>query len=106
MVVWAAFAAVVVQAQPQVTAAPSGFYEAWSAVRMAAVGRLAGAASPVGRWLRVVTAGPSSVITFEPERRVVWRVTWGPHGVVEKIAEVDGERFSRSVFTYDGAGHL
>ncbi|MEI8257706.1 MAG: hypothetical protein WCJ30_18680, partial [Deltaproteobacteria bacterium] len=93
-------------AQPVTTPPPSGLYEAWSPVRMAPVGPLAAPPAALPRWLSVVTDGPSCVITFEPERRVVWHVTFGAHGVTEKRVDVDGAPYARSVFDYDAAGHL
>ncbi len=93
-------------AQPVTAPPPSGLYETWSPVRMAPVGPLATPPTVLPRWLSVLTTGSQCVITFEPDRRVVWRVTYGPHGATEKRTEVDGALFSRTTFDFDAAGHL
>lgn len=97
-----------VSAAAQVATSPpaSGLYEAWSSLRMSAVGPL-GAPPPVlTEWIEVQTSGDLAVVTFLPERRVVWRIRYDAQGPIEKVVEVDGEHFITARYTYDAAGHL
>ncbi len=90
--------------QPR-TPATSGRYEGYSAIRMEPYGPLAGNAL-LPRWLEVATRGNESEIVFQPEGRVRWHLVYGPHGVAEKVTLVDGEKWTRSQFRYDGRGAL
>lgn len=93
------------EAQPMLAPPPSGLYESWSPVDMGPVGLLAAPLpSWLPRWLEVATSGRTARITFRPEGRVVWRVRWGPHGVVQKDVEVDGAAWLRSTFDYGPDG--
>jgi hypothetical protein len=73
---------------------------------MTAVGWLADAPRTQGEHLVVRTTGNVAHVTFLPERRVTWRLTWGPHGPIEKVVEVDAQLFLRARYEYDAAGHL
>ncbi len=104
---WTSMALAQPSTTPPTGPAPSGLYEAYSPV----LKRPAGALGPtpptiLPRWLEVRTTGSVSVVTLQPEKRVTWRLVYGPHGLREKIAEVDGELWTRSVFTYDAGGRL
>lgn len=83
-----------------------GAYEAWSSLRMTAVGPLAGSPPDLPEWIEVRTAQGVTSVTFVPDRRVVWRITWGPEGPTEKRVEVDGELFARVRYDYDTQGRL
>ncbi|MCC6875471.1 MAG: hypothetical protein IT378_14280 [Sandaracinaceae bacterium] len=83
-----------------------GAYEAWSSLRMTAVGPLAGSPPDLPEWIEVRTAQGVTSVTFIPDRRVVWRITWGPQGPTEKRVEVDGELFARARYDYDTQGRL
>jgi hypothetical protein len=85
--------------------AMSGRYEGYSAIRMAPYGPLTGNAL-LPRWLEVTTHGNESEIVFQPDGRVRWQLVYGPHGVTEKVTLVDGEKWTRSQFHYDGRGAL
>ncbi|MGE0786256.1 MAG: hypothetical protein AB7S26_11245 [Sandaracinaceae bacterium] len=93
-------------AQPSLSPPASGLYEGWSSLTMTAYGPLASPPTLVAEWIEVRTEGSRATVTMLPDRRVVWRITWGPHGPVEKVVEVDGERFLTARYAYDANGHL
>lgn len=84
-----------------------GAYEDFSPLLMAPVGApLASAPALLPRWVEVATVADVTRVTFLPDARVVWEITWGPGGAVEKRTLVDGDLFTRSVFERDGSGRL
>jgi hypothetical protein len=85
---------------------PDGLYEAWSPLTMAPVAPLAAEPRALPAWIEVRTEAGTTTVTFLPERRVVWRLAWGPHGPARKTIEVDGHAFATSHYEYDGQGHL
>jgi YD repeat-containing protein len=97
-------------ASAQTEAAPAppadGLYEDFSSIFMEAVGPLAAPPTVIPRWVSVATRAGVTTVTFEPERRVVWHITWGAHGPTEKVTLVDGVEWTRSRFSYDASGHL
>jgi hypothetical protein len=93
-------------AQPATTPVPSGLYDGFSWLELVPTGSLSGPPTAIPRWLSVSTAGRVSMVTFEPERRVTWRLVYGPHGLSEKRTDVDGVEVHRSTFEYDASGHL
>lgn len=94
-------------ARAQSPATPAdGLYEDFPSLFMEASGPLSAPPTALARWVDVRTRGRITTVTFEPDARVTWRVRWGPHGPTEKETLVDGQRWTRSVFGYDAAGHL
>lgn len=95
------------QDAPTSAAPPAdGLYEDFSSFAMQpSVPRVASPAT-LSRWVDVHTSGRVTTVTFEPDGRVVWRITWGPHGPERKVTLVDGVVWTRSRFHYDAAGHL
>ncbi len=91
---------------PRTSPPADGLYESWPSATMEPVGPLSAPPPGLPRWIDVRSDGGTTTVTFEPERRVVWRITWGPDGPVEKTIEVDGEPFATSRFEYDVRHHL
>lgn len=94
-------------AQPVRAPVPSGSYEGYSPVTHApygpleaAKGRVPDARGPL--WLEVTTQGDTSDLVFLPERRVAWRLVYGPEGLVRKTVTVDGQPWTESRFGYRG----
>lgn len=94
-------------AQPVRAPVPSGLYEGYSPVTRAPYGPIDAAATRTLRlpqWLEVTSQGESSEIVFLPERRVAWRLVYGPAGLLRKTVTVDGQPWTESRFGYrDGA---
>lgn len=93
-------------ATAQLAAPADGLYEDFPSIFMQASGPLASAPTLLVRWVDVRTRAGVTTVTFEPDARVTWRITWGPHGPREKVTLVDGREWTRSRFVYDAAGHL
>jgi hypothetical protein len=93
-------------AQARSTPPTDGLYEDWFASTMEPVGPLAAPPRLLPRWLDVRSRGRETVVTFQPEGRLVWRIVWGPEGPAQKTVEVDGEVFSTSRFEYDAQRRL
>lgn len=85
---------------------PDGLYEDFPSIFMEPSVPLLATPTLLVRWVDVRTSAGITTVTFEPDARVVWRITWGPHGPDEKITLVDGEEWTRSRFVYDASGHL
>lgn len=83
-----------------------GTYENFSSLLMRPVGPLDSTPTLLPRWVEVRTEGDVTTVTFLPDARVVWRITWGASGPAEKLTFVDGELFTRSVYERDPDGHL
>ena len=85
---------------------PSGVYEGYSPVTRAPYGPLDGAATAraqgLPQWLEVTSQGEQSDLVFLPERRVAWRLVYGPEGLVRKTVTVDGKLWTESRFGYQG----
>ena len=95
-------------AQPLRDPVPSGAYEGYSPVLMAPVGPISADAARrlLPRWLEVTTSGRTCTVVMRPDGNVRWKLRYGPHGLIEKLVEIDGEAWLRSEFTYDGSGRL
>jgi YD repeat-containing protein len=87
-------------------APPDGLYEDFASIFMQPSVPLTSTPTALPRWVDVRTTGSITTVTFEPEARVVWRITWGAHGPDEKVTLVDGAEWTRSAYTYDAGGHL
>lgn len=85
---------------------PDGLYEDFPSMFLAPGAPLTAPSTLLPRWVDVRTRGRVTTVTFEPDERVVWRITWGPHGPTRKTTLVDGAVWTRSRFAYDAAGHL
>lgn len=84
-----------------------GLYERWSPLFDAPSGVLARTPPPaLIEWVSVTHEGDAAIVTFEPERRVVWRITYGPHGATSKRVVIDGEEVLVATYERDAAGHL
>lgn len=80
----------------------SGLYEGYSPILRAPYGSLdERTARSLPRWLEVTSKGETSEVVFLPERRVVWRLTYGPDGLIEKKVTVGGAPFTESRFRYE-----
>lgn len=80
----------------------SGLYEGYSPILRAPYGPLdERTARTLPRWLEVTSKGEISEVVFLPERRVVWRLTYGPDGLIEKKVTVGGAPWTESRFRYE-----
>lgn len=84
----------------------AGTYERWGALHDAPSSLLATGTSLLPEWITVEVAGDVATITFEPERRVVWRIRYGAHGAEEKRVRVDDEEVLVVRYERDGNGRL
>ena len=85
----------------------AGTYERWGSLFDAPSAPLPVArASLLPEWITVEVRGHTAVVTFEPERRVVWRIRYGPHGADHKRVLVDGVNVLDVVYERDASGHL
>lgn len=91
--------------KPLTSPVPTGRYEGYSPLLAAPYGPISPVeARMLPRWLDVVTQGSSSTITMRPEGRVVWELTYGPHGLERKKTLVDGALWTDTTFTFDAQG--
>lgn len=80
----------------------SGLYEGYSPILRAPYGPLDERTTrTLPRWLEVTSKGETSEVVFLPDRHVVWRLTYGPDGLLEKKVTVDGAPFTESRFRYE-----
>jgi hypothetical protein len=81
---------------------PSGRYEGYSLILRAPYGPLdERTARTLPRWLEVTSQGETSEVVFQPDRRVRWRLTYGPEGLIEKKVTIDGKPWTESRFRYE-----
>ena len=84
-----------------------GTYERWSAFFDAPSGALASSGTPLlPEWITVTHAGATAIVTFEPERRVVWRITYAPEGASHKRVLVDGIEVLEARYERDVRGYI
>lgn len=80
----------------------SGLYEGYSPILHAPYGPLdERTARTLPRWIEVTSKGETSQVVFLPERRVVWQLTYGPDGLIEKKVTVGGSPWTESRFRYE-----
>lgn len=89
------------RSQPLRAPVASGLYEGYSSVLHAPYGALDPAkARTLPLWLDVTTQGDTSNVVFLPERRVAWRLVYGPQGLLQKTVTIDGQMWTESRFRY------
>lgn len=88
-------------------AAAGDLYESWSPVDRAPAGKLTKAsARKLPQWLEVTPRAGGYTVVFHPEKRIRWLVEQGPKGPLSKTTTVDGQPWTKTVFTYDVHGNV
>ncbi len=86
----------------------AGRYERWSSLFEIPSPSLAAAPSTtlLPEWVDVRVRGDTAIVTFEPDRRVVWRIAYGPDGATSKRVLVDGVEVLHAVYERDSRGFV
>ncbi|MBX7190966.1 MAG: hypothetical protein K1X94_02855 [Sandaracinaceae bacterium] len=85
----------------------AGTYERWSSLFEAPSGPLPSSGSPLlPEWITVEVHASTAHVTFEPERRVEWRIRYGPSGAIDKRVFVDRAEVLHARYERDAQGHV